>query len=260
MVHALIQPTIETYSEYLRFANLHDMGFEIIDFALPNVLNSDYEHIIKEYESKPDGEKPLFISQHGAALDLYINSRDKLIREVAEKRFKDNLVIADRLGVYFTVFHSGIIPLIGQKSYYENWVKSHVEFWDEAVKNHKTSILLENLWDLSPHQLLEVIGKVNSPKLNVCFDTGHCNAFSESPMKEWFRVLGKKIPYIHLNDNLGDFDSELPAGRGNINWLEFNDAVNEYCDKPLVVIEVSSLKDIAESIHYLEKNRIYPFN
>jgi sugar phosphate isomerase/epimerase len=79
-------------------------------------------------------------------------------------------------------------------------------------------------------------------------------------MKEWFKALGKKIPYIHLNDNLGDIDSELPAGKGNVNWLEFNDAVNEYCDKPIVVLEVNSLDNIAETIYFLEKNRIYPYN
>jgi sugar phosphate isomerase/epimerase len=260
MVKALIQPTAETYTEYLHFANERDLGFEIIDFALPAVINSEYENVIKHYESRPEGEKRLFISQHGAALDIYINSRDKLIREVSEKRIHNNLEISERLKLPFTVFHSGFIPLIGQKSYYENWVKSHVEFWSDANKHFKTSILLENLWDPSPDNLKEVMDQLNPNSANVCFDTGHHNIFSKATLREWFKALGKRIPYIHMNDNLGDVDSELPAGKGSVNWLEFNDVVNEFCDKPIVVFEVSSLENIAHSIYFLEKNRIYPYN
>jgi hypothetical protein len=87
MKKLLIQPTIETYGKYLEFAKLNDMGFEIIDFALPQVLNLEYEHVIREYELKPETEKNLFISQHGVYLDLYINT--------------------ERLNIGCTVFHSG---------------------------------------------------------------------------------------------------------------------------------------------------------
>jgi sugar phosphate isomerase/epimerase len=79
-------------------------------------------------------------------------------------------------------------------------------------------------------------------------------------MKEWFKSLGKYISYIHLNDNLDDVDNELPAGKGNINWPEFNDAVNEFCDKPIVVFEVGNLSRIQETMDYLEKNKIFPYN
>ncbi len=260
MVKALIQPTTETYNDYLQFAHEHDLGFEIIDFALANVINSEYENVIRYYELRPDGEKPLFISQHGAFLDIYINSRDRLIREVSEKRIHDNLAISDRLNIPFTVYHSGFIPLIGQKSYIENWINSHAEFWAEANRKYKSAILLENLWDASPDKLKEVMDRLNPDSANICFDTGHHNIFSKTALRDWFKVLGKRIPYIHLNDNMGDVDSELPAGKGSINWLEFNDVVNEFCDKPIVVIEVGSLQAIAQTIYFLEKNRIYPYN
>lgn len=260
MVRALIQPTAETYNEYLHFANERDLGFEIIDFALTDVINSEYKDVIEHYESKPDGEKRLFISQHGAFLDIYINSRDRLIREVSEKRIFDNLQISERLKLPFTVFHSGFIPLIGQRSYYENWVNRHIEFWSGVNKQFKTCILLENLWDPSPNNLLEVMEQLNPNSANICFDTGHHNIFSKATLRKWFKALGKRIPYIHMNDNLGDVDSELPAGNGSVNWLEFNDVVNEFCDKPIIVFEVGNLERIAQTIYYLEKNRIYPYN
>lgn len=260
MVHALIQPALETYSDYLAFAAPRELGFEIIDFALPEVLNRDYSDVICEYEKKPAHLIELIVSQHGAALDLYINSRDKLIREVSEKRLTDNLEISDRLGIQFTVFHSGLIPLIGHKSYYDQWVKMHSAFWSAALAKHKTTVVLENLWDTGPEHLKEVIENVGSERLGVCFDTGHHNLFSKVPVKEWFRKFGPKISYIHVNDNLGDIDSELPAGKGSINWLEFNDAVLEFLDKPLVVFANSSLSDIEEAIYFFEKNRIYPYN
>jgi sugar phosphate isomerase/epimerase len=183
-----------------------------------------------------------------------------LIKEVSEKQIMKNLHVSEQLSINYTIFHSNIITLIKHKFYYENWINKHVEFWGETTSKFKTTVLLENMWDESPDLLLEVINQVGSDKLKICFDTGHCNIFSKVSMREWFRKTGSEIPYIHLNDNMGDYDSELPPGQGNINWKEFNNLVNEFCNHPTIVIEVGSPDNIKKSIDFLQENRIYPYN
>lgn len=260
MKKILIQPTINTYDDYKAFAKNKGISFEIIDFAFPEVLDSDYQHIIRKYKSNQNSNQQEIIGQHGAFLDLCITSRDKSIKDVSEKRFNQNLQISDSLDINYTIFHSGIISLIGHKYYYDDWVKQNISFWTKTITDFKTTVLIENLWDQTPEHLFEVVNNVNSEKLKICFDTGHHNIFSNVSMKEWFRILGNYIPYIHLNDNLGDVDSELPPGKGNINWKEFNFLVNEFCNNPIIVFEVGNLEMIYSTFDYLEKNKIYPLN
>ena len=244
----------------LNLQSKRGFNFEIVDFAIPQILNSDFQPLIEKYQTKLRSSHPAIIGQHGAFIDLYINSPDQLIKAASEKQIIKNLSISEQLKINYTVFHSNIITLIGHKHYYDNWINKHVEFWKKTISGFDTTVLLENMWDKAPGLLLEVIKQVGSDKLKTCFDTGHCNIFSKVPMTEWFKKAGSEISYIHLNDNFGDIDSELPPGQGNIDWKEFNSLVQEFCNQPIIVIEVGNLDGIKESISFLQKNRIYPYN
>ena len=260
MKNILIQPTLLTYDKYSAFAKQHGLQFEIVDFANPKTLNADLRPLIDAYKTKPESSPPSIVGQHGAFIDLYINSPDQLIKEVSEKQVMKNLDISEQLNIRYTIFHSNIVTLIGHKFYYDNWVQKHTEFWNKIIRQYKTTVLLENMWDQSPDLLLQVIKQVGEEQLKICFDTGHCNIFSKAPMREWFRKMGSEISYIHLNDNKGDIDSELPPGEGTVDWKEFSSLVGEYCHEPVVVLEVGSLDRIKKSIDYLQENRIYPYN
>lgn len=257
MGRILIQPTLSTLEEYLPFTDKHGFGFEVVDFAIPERGAGDYEAAIRHYQSHVPREK--LISKHAAFKDLYINSPDPLIRGVSERRYDTNLQIADQLGLEYVVFHSNILPVIRHEAYRQNWVKTQAEFWSSKLSEHPFTVLLENMWDPDPSALSALIAAVGVENLGVCFDTGHCNIFSSVPMREWFERLGTHIGYIHLNDNLGDVDNELPAGEGSVDWIEFNQLVQDCCDEPLVVLELSDLKRVAKTINYLQENKIFPY-
>lgn len=257
MTRALIQPSIDTFDEYSKFAKDNDLGFEIVDFAFPDVLSERYENVLKKYEEKQDKSK--LLSAHGAFFDLYINSPDFAVKDVARKRIIQNLETAQKLGLKFVVFHTNCLPMMGREAYYDNLVKEHVVFWKEMVEKFDVTILLENMWDKTPKYIARVIERVDSPKIGVCLDTGHHNVFSEAPLEEWFSHLGKYTPYLHLTDNKGDYDAELVLGEGTIDWKKFSELVKQYCNSPYVVIEVADLQMIETSMKFLKRNKIYPF-
>ncbi|HUU77328.1 MAG TPA: sugar phosphate isomerase/epimerase family protein [candidate division Zixibacteria bacterium] len=257
MSKILIQP-YNSLAKYSHLINERNFAFEIVDFAFPKILDTNYQKILREYLTN-EVDKNLFYSMHGAVFDLYINSPDSKIKQVSIERIQQCLEIAQKLETKFIVFHTNYYPMMGNESYYRNWVKNHIEFWSGIVDNYNFTILLENMWDYTPKWLAEVIFGVNSSKLKVCFDTGHCNVFSRVPMKKWFEILSDNIVYIHINDNGGETDEENPPGQGNIDWETFNTLVKNYCQNPVVVLEVSDLKKIEESINFLEKKAIYPF-
>ena len=104
-----------------------------------------------------------------------------------------------------------------------------------------------------------LLDEVNSPRLKICLDTGHANIYSKIPIKDWIGCLGKDIPYMHVDDNLGDIDNHLAAGDGNINWTEFSESIKEADIYPQIVFEGVTLENTMKSIDYFRKEGIYPF-
>jgi sugar phosphate isomerase/epimerase len=253
----LIQPTVETLDDYVAFAVEYDLGFELVDFADPAVLDGDLAAVVDHYKSFADQER--LVSAHGPFLDLYLNSPDSAIRRVAAERIGRTLAVADELGVQFVVFHTNCLPMITHSGYYENWVRSHVHFWRKVVEEHSTTVVLENMWDRSPEHIARVLDGVGSPRLRACLDTGHHLLFSREPLERWFEVLGENIAYLHLTDNLGDVDSELALGTGVVDWAEVTRLVARSGAQPLAVIETPTIERIRASLRFLESGHVYPF-
>lgn len=253
----LIQPTAATLDEYAAFAAERDLGFELVDFADPAVLDGDLAAVVHRYKSFPDQDR--LVSAHGPFLDLYINSPDPAIRRVAAERIGRTLAVADELGLGFVVFHTNCLPMMTHAAYYENWVRSHVEFWQDVVDQHATTVLLENMWDSSPELIARVIEGVDSPHLEACLDTGHHLLFSHESLARWFELLGEKITYLHLTDNLGEEDNELVLGTGKVGWPELSRLVDRCAQRPVAVIETPTMERIRASLDFLEERRLYPF-
>lgn len=253
----IIQSLINKFKEYKEFAEKEEFDYEVIDFAYPKIINSKQKtkKTLIGYKKRLElGD--IFLSMHGSFIDLYINSPDNLIKKASQKRIIQNLDIAKKLKIKYVIFHTNFLPMIKN----ENWVKEHVLFWKKIVNKYKIVILLENMWDKNPDKILEVIKKVNSKYLQFCFDIGHWNVFSDVSLEILFKNLGKYTNYIHINDNFGKEDLELPIGEGNISWKKFSKLVIRYCKTPYVVIEVKNLDWIKKSLKYMKLKKIYPYN
>lgn len=253
-----IQPTISTFKKYAHFAEQENLDFEIVDFAFPSTINSDTNPIVQKYRLCLEGRTE-HLTMHGPFMDLYIHSPDNNISKVAKERILECLEVATELNVQAVVFHTNSLPMIERQSYYDNWVDTNAIFWSEMIEKFDLTILLENMWDKSPDLLLGLIKKVNSPKLRVCLDTGHCNVFSKVNIREWFESLGEYIAYIHVNDNKGDGDFELPIGDGSIDWKLFSQLASTCCPDARVVIEMSDLDAIRKSMDFMKANNVFPY-
>ncbi len=65
---------------------------------------------------------------------------------------------------------------------------------------------------------------------------------------------------MHFSDNMGNSDQHLEIGCGNINWQALTAALEKHKVNPEVVLETETIKKTDESLMFLEKNKIYPFN
>ena len=100
----------------------------------------------------------------------------------------------------------------------------------EKCEHHNILLALENVTPLpdgSDHLLLGdnindlefVFSNLNSPIIKFCLDTGHANL--AEGVQSYLHTFSEKLIAIHYHDNLGNDDSHLVVGEGNINWAQF---------------------------------------
>lgn len=101
------------------------------------------------------------------------------------------------------------------------------------------TIALENVWNrflLSPVELADLIDRVDSPHVGVCFDTGNVLAFGYP--QDWIQSLGRRIARVHAKD----YDVTQPGrtgfcllGEGSVDWPAVLAALREtHYDGPLI--------------------------
>lgn len=255
-----VQPLVhETFSYFVVFAEENMFNLEIATFAYANVYDTDWHKILSEHERRISTFKGK-ISFHGVFQDILIHSSDKKIAEASRQRIFENLEVARKLHASQVVFHGNFNPLVKDTYYHKNWVDRNTVFWREVLEKYDVTILLENTWEPVPNMLKELLDEVNSLRLKVCFDIGHSTVYSKMPFREWADVLGGNISYVHISDNCGEKDQHLEVGQGKIDWQEFTNVIEEYQISPEIVLEQVTLEKTKQSLSYMEKNQIYPFN
>jgi sugar phosphate isomerase/epimerase len=185
------------------------IGINIDDVSNTNMLDGDWEKVVHGYHQKLKGFKNT-VSVHGVPFDLNPGSPDKKVVELTKYRYKQCINIAKLLDASYVVFHSQINPWIRDKKILEIKANRQIDFWNEmtdVIGDNKLKALVENVYEDDYSDLLMLIEKINSPKVGVCFDTGHMLSTSKQSMEEWIGNLEPYIDMIHLHWNDGTYDS-----------------------------------------------------
>lgn len=182
--------------------------------TLDSIVLSDISRLAKDLKHNPN------ISVHGPFMDLSPGAMDHKIRSITIERYLKTIEMTAPLKPRAIVFHSGYEKWkYGLKN--DVWLKESITTWKfvlEASSKIGSKIAIENIFEESPDNLRLLMNELSSERFGICFDTGHFNLFSKTPLKEW---LDELLPYVmefHLHDNLRDFDSHLPIGDGSFDF------------------------------------------
>ena len=98
------------------------------------------------------------------------------------------------------------------------------------------------------YQCLEFAKRMNketgSDIFKVCLDTGHSNFCGEKPA-DAVRLIGKEyLGALHVHDNNGLADQHARPGLGNIDWVDFSNALSEIGFEGSVNFETGVPNDI----------------
>lgn len=157
---------------------------------------------------------------HAPFMDLNPGALDPLVREATARRFHQTLDAAAMLNSRLVVFHPGydFWRYGGQNNL---WIEQNLSFWPEFVSRAETMncpIVLENIFEESPDNILSVLQHFHSSFFGACFDIGHWRLFSKQPILHWIKTLGSYLLHLHLHDNFGSLDDHLPVGEGTIDF------------------------------------------
>lgn len=228
------------------------IGVEIQDFASPKLLEDELEKRLEKYKKKLLDFKGL-VSLHGAYIDLNPSSPDKKIVQVTKERYIQSLDIAKSLNSSYVVFHSQINPALKNPKVKEIKLNRQLGFWKELLEHIEETdivILIENQFEDDFNDLLNLVKKINSPKIKVCLDVGHVLANSSFEVKSWINSLKPYIEYIHFHWNDGTYDAHKPPIEDFMKEILAIFGENNF--KPILSLEYSS-ENIKDEVKRIRK-------
>lgn len=240
--------------EQIQFASENGYGLEIVTFSWSPIHNdiSLYDKKLSALKEKLKSFKePLSI--HGPIEDIVPHSKDLAIVNLARDRIRNTLQALTILNADRAVFHTGINTTITSPTFYKQAVFAQANFWNEILDEFSQPLIcLENMWEPNPKIISDIIETCAHSNLKMCFDTGHFNVYSKVAMQEFINELTGKIFHLHINDNLGDWDTHLTVGDGTFDWKKFMNMDMSNNRKLRFVIELTDTEEQKKSIKRLK--------
>ena len=247
-----IQPQFAQSEAWDAIAQREGLFYESIEFFMPRLLE---DHLLLYKVREWHRRSGRIRSLHGAFIDINPASGDPAFQKLSRKRCQDSCLLAKELGASHVVLHSSCFPFL-RGSYMEHWAATCAEFYTELARQHDLNIYVENSQDMDPDPLCALMEQVKDNRVCVCLDVGHAN-YSRVAMEEWFVRLGPQIAYLHLSDNMGEFDDHLPLGVGTVDWKLVDSLWQQLNRKTPITLEVDGISGVEQSLAYLKQNGFF---
>lgn len=255
-----IIPSADRLAQSVQLAGQWDAGFEYHDFYHPRVLDdaAEIDRLVALYRSVDRDRSGDVL--HGAFLDVTVHSTDPAIRAVSDRRVRQSMEIACRLGIRGVVFHTNHIPNFKSDYYVESFLAQNERYWRAiAAEYPQLQIYMENMFDTEPDLLVSLAERLADVQgFGVCFDFAHACVFGDGSA-EWIRRLSPHVLHVHLNDNDKKTDLHGAVGSGSLDFDSFDREIRAVPTAPGVLIETHDLQAQQQSLEYMKQHGIYPF-
>ena len=225
-------------------AERYGLGIEIAEYCTAWNMDDKYREVHPKVLEETDGISNRVL--HGPFNELFPCAIDPKARELAADRYRQAVALAKDYGAAKVVIHGGYNPWI----YYPVWyVGESVTFWKAFLEEDPgVQIVLENVLETEPKWLLDIVKGVDDPRLRLCLDVGHVNAYSKIPVEAWLKEWAPYLSHFHIHNNDGSGDTHSPLNCGSIPMRELLTMAEELCPDATVTLE---LMEAAESVRWL---------
>jgi sugar phosphate isomerase/epimerase len=193
-------------------------------------------------------------SFHLPFIEINLATFNEIIRKESINEIKSCIDFCHFSDIQSTVLHPGRFNFfnIGLKNLLMNNINNAILDLVNYAKNKNVNICLENL--TSDQKLFTQPKDFDFLIENgafLCLDTGHALTNNIDPL-DFVNKFKQKVIHIHLHSNFGKEDLHLPLGEGKLNYLLFLKKINENGYNPNIIFELSSEKDLENSIDLIE--------
>ena len=231
-------------------ARQYGLGLEIAEFC--TAWNLDDEFPAADQAVRREGAGISRFTLHGPYSELYPCAVDRKARALARDRFLQAIRAAALYGADKLILHGGFDPHL----YYPIWFREQsILFFRDFIREvpENLTLCLENVLEPEPSYLLDIIRAVDSPRLRLCLDVGHANAYSQASPLNWVCQAGDLISHFHLHNNDGTQDSHSPLPQGTIPMKRLLEKISLSCPHATMTLE---LPEAASSLVWLREEKI----
>lgn len=235
------------------YAREYGFGLEIAEFCTAWNIDRRFELTDSRVQESLRGISRSIL--HAPSNELFPCAIDEKARELASFRYRQAIDLAKRYGSKKVVIHGGYHPWM----YYPVWyVGQSVAFWKQFLMKEKSDveIVLENVLETQPDLILDILEGVDDPRLRMCFDVGHINAYSYIPIMDWLETCAPWIGHIHVNNNDGREDLHQGLQDGSIPMRELLQRIESLCPDVTITLEMTETKS---SLAWLKEKHIWNF-
>ena len=220
------------------------LGVEIAEYCTAWNMDREYPQTDERLRGALAGNPRRIL--HGPFNELFPCAIDPEARDLAARRYRQAIALARDYGADKVVIHAGFNPWL----YYPVWFREQsAVFWREFLaEDPGVEIVLENVLEQEPEWMTEILRAVDSPRLRLCLDVGHVNAYSPVDAAQWLRRCAPWISHFHLHNNNGTRDAHDPLFRGSIPMEELLTLAGELCPEATFTLELPDAENSAREL------------
>lgn len=226
------------------------LGLEIAEYCTAWNMDRDFAWADAEVRKSLEGIASCVL--HGPFNELFPCAIDPEARALAARRYRQAIALAKKYGAEKVILHGGYNPWI----YYPNWyVEQSIVFWKDFLREDPgVEIVLENVLETDSRWLPEIVQGVNDPRLKLCLDVGHVNAYSDVPVMEWVEAWASELSHFHIHNNDGTADQHRALTDGSMPMAQLLHRIGELCPEATITLE---LPEAAASVQWIMEDRLW---
>ena len=211
-----------------------DLNLEIAEFCTAWNMDRAFPTVDRRVQEAIGGVGGLLL--HAPFNELFPCAIDPKARELAADRFRQAIALAKNYGARKVIVHGGYNPWI----YYPVWyVEQSIAFWKDFLREAPgVELVLENVLETDPTWLLDIVKGVDDPRLRLCLDIGHVNAYSKVSVMEWLELCAPWISHFHIHNNDGTADCHSALFEGTIPMRDFLYRAEQLCPNATFTLEL----------------------
>ena len=217
-----------------KVARKYGLGIEIAEYCTAWNMDDEFTATDASVQVKLDGIERTAL--HAPFNELFPCAIDKKAIALAADRYRQAIELAKRYGSPKVIIHGGYNPWI----YYPVWyVEQSILFWKEFLREDPgVEIILENVLETEPQWLLDIVKGVDDPRLKLCLDIGHVNAYSKISVMDWLENWAPYLSHFHIHNNDTSWDTHSPLTEGSIPMKELLEKASLLCPNATFTLEL----------------------